>query len=142
MTARLTSAPFEPIGAHQAVRIGLLDDMFGATLADFTASVRELAERVAGDPGLGRRLEQKRAQRTDDELTKPLHTYRREELARSQRCFFGPDPSYHEARHRFVHKLGNAEGQATPRTAHALALNANDPGGTPSRRKHSARSAA
>ena len=30
----------------------------------------------------------------------------REELARSHRCFFGPDPSYHEARRRFVYKLG------------------------------------
>ncbi len=25
---------------------------------------------------------------------------------RSHVCFFGPDRSYHEARHRFVHKLG------------------------------------
>ena len=32
--------------------------------------------------------------------------YRNEELARSYRCFFGEDRSYHEARHRFVHKLG------------------------------------
>ena len=143
MTERLTGAPFEPIGAHQAVRIGLLDDTFGATLADFSASVRELAERVAGDPGLGRRLEQKRAKRTDDELAKPLHAYRQQELARSHRCFFGPDPSYHEARHRFVYKLGGGgEGQATPRTADALALNVNDPGGSTSRRQHSARSAA
>ena len=143
MTARLTSAPFEPIGARQAVRIGLLDDTFGATLAEFRAGVRELAERIAGDPGLRRRLEQKRAQRTDDELAKPLNAYRREELARSYRCFFGPDPSYHEARHRFVHKLGSGgEDQETPRTAHARALNVNGPGGPPSRRKHSARSAA
>jgi putative two-component system hydrogenase maturation factor HypX/HoxX len=141
MTTRLTSASFEPIGARQAVRIGLLDDMFGATLADFRASVRDLAERIADDPGLGRRLEQKHAKRTDDELAKPLHAYRREELARSYRCFFGPDPSYHEARHRFVHKLGGAgAGQETPRTA--LAQNTNGPGGSPSRRKHSARSAA
>ena len=29
-----------------------------------------------------------------------------EELARSHESFFGDDPSYHEARHRFVHKLG------------------------------------
>lgn len=36
----------------------------------------------------------------------PLEAYRREELARSHACFFGPDPGYHEARRRFVHKLG------------------------------------
>jgi hypothetical protein len=26
-------------------------------------------------------------------------------MARSHRCFFGPDSGYHEARRRFVHKL-------------------------------------
>src|SRR5262249_28301452 len=79
MTDRLTSAPFEPIGAREAVRIGLLDDTFGATLSDFRAGVRELAERIAGDPWLGRRLEQKRARRARDEAAKPLHAYRQQE---------------------------------------------------------------
>ena len=32
--------------------------------------------------------------------------YRSEELARSHECFFGADRSYHEARRRFVYKLG------------------------------------
>jgi putative two-component system hydrogenase maturation factor HypX/HoxX len=143
MTARLTSAPFHPIGAHQAVQIGLLDDTFGATLEEFHAHVRELAERIAGDPRLERRLQHKRARRAQDELAKPLHAYRHEELARSHACFFGADPSYHQARRRFAYKLGRAdESQATPRTAHVLALNVNDPDDSPSRRKHSAPSAA
>jgi putative two-component system hydrogenase maturation factor HypX/HoxX len=106
MTARLTSAPFVPIGTRQAVRIGLLDDAFGATLADFHTGTRKLAEQIAADPALGRRLEQKRARRAHDELAKPLQAYRGEELARSHRCFFGPDPSYHEARRRFAYKRG------------------------------------
>jgi putative two-component system protein, hydrogenase maturation factor HypX/HoxX len=105
MTAQLTSAPFVPIGAQQAVRIGLLDEAFGATLADFRAGTRKLAQQIAADPALARRLEHKRARRAHDELVKPLHAYRREELARSHRCFFGPDRSYHEARHRFAYKL-------------------------------------
>jgi putative two-component system hydrogenase maturation factor HypX/HoxX len=105
MTARLTSAPFVPIGARQATRIGLLDDAFGATLAEFRAGVRGLAQQIAADPELARRLEHKRARRAHDELVKPLHAYRREELDRSHRCFFGPDRSYHEARHRFAYKL-------------------------------------
>jgi putative two-component system hydrogenase maturation factor HypX/HoxX len=37
---------------------------------------------------------------------KPLSVYRTEELARSHVCFFGADRSYHEARRRFVYKLG------------------------------------
>jgi putative two-component system hydrogenase maturation factor HypX/HoxX len=143
MTARLTGAPYDPIGTNQAVQIGLLDDAFGATLEEFRAGVRELAERVAGDPGLKRRLQHKRARRAQDEVAKPLRAYRREELARSHACFFGSDRSYHEARHRFVYKLrGPDEGQATPRTAHAFALSVNGPGGLPSSRKQSARSAA
>jgi putative two-component system hydrogenase maturation factor HypX/HoxX len=44
--------------------------------------------------------------RTRDEQIKPLRAYRNEELARSYHCFFGQDRGYHEARHRFVHKLG------------------------------------
>jgi putative two-component system protein, hydrogenase maturation factor HypX/HoxX len=119
MAARLTGSPFVPIGARQALRIGLLDDAFGATLAEFRAGTRVLAEQMAGDADLGRRLEQKRARRAHDELAKPLHAYRREELSRSHRCFFGPDPSYHEARHRFAYKLDAVAGAAAGTLTHA-----------------------
>ena len=44
--------------------------------------------------------------RARDEQRRPLASYRAEELLRSHACFFGPDRSYHEARHRFVFKLG------------------------------------
>jgi putative two-component system hydrogenase maturation factor HypX/HoxX len=106
MTARLTSAPFEPVGAHRAVTLGLLDDAFGATAAEFQAGVRRFAEQLAGDPGLAGRLAAKRHARARDEQRKPLAAYRAEELARSHECFFGADRSYHEARRRFVYKLG------------------------------------
>jgi putative two-component system protein, hydrogenase maturation factor HypX/HoxX len=119
MAARLTGSPFVPIGARQALRIGLLDDAFGATLAEFRAGTRVLAEQMAGDADLGRRLEQKRARRAHDELAKPLHAYRREELSRSHRCFFGPDPSYHEARHRFAYKLDAVAGAVAGTLTHA-----------------------
>src|SRR6185295_18606641 len=98
MTARLTTAPFEAIGTRQAVEIGLLDAAFGATGESFRTEARGLAERLAGHPRMARWLA--------DERVKPLDAYRREELARSHECFFGPDRRYHEARHRFVHKLG------------------------------------
>jgi putative two-component system hydrogenase maturation factor HypX/HoxX len=108
MTARLTSAPFVPVGTRRAVEIGLLDAAFGATAAEFQAGVRRFAERLAGEPGFGARLGAKRHARERDEAHKPLAAYRAEELARSHACFFGPDRSYHEARRRFVHKLGPA----------------------------------
>jgi putative two-component system protein, hydrogenase maturation factor HypX/HoxX len=102
----LTSAPFEPVGTRRAVEIGLLDDAFGDTVESFRAGVSEIAERVAGSPRVADLLDAKRSARRRDELIKPLNAYRTEELVRSHRCFFGDDRSYHDARHRFVHKLG------------------------------------
>ena len=104
MTATLINPPFTPIGAHQAVRMGLLDATFGATLNSFDNHSRDLAERFAADPGLQNQLAQKRLRRARDERAKPLHAYRNEELTESLKSFFGPDPSYHQARRRFVYK--------------------------------------
>jgi putative two-component system protein, hydrogenase maturation factor HypX/HoxX len=105
MTKRLTGPPFTPVGTRQAVRIGLLDAAFGADISAFRAETRALAERLARRPDLDRRLEEKRRRRARDEQIKPLHAYRRQEMARAHRCFFGPDRSYHEARRRFTYKL-------------------------------------
>jgi len=106
LTAQLTSAPFSPIGTRRAVEIGLLDDAFGDNVERFRGRVRAMAKALAADAGLERRLEAKRSSRARDERVKPLAAYRAEEMARSHECFFGEDRSYHEARHRFVHKLG------------------------------------
>jgi putative two-component system hydrogenase maturation factor HypX/HoxX len=108
MTEPLTSAPFTPLGARHAAAIGLIDDAFGATLASFHTGTRVLAERLARDSGLHRRLAHKRARREREEHVKPLRAYRDHELARCHECFFGADPSYHHARARFVHKLAAA----------------------------------
>jgi putative two-component system hydrogenase maturation factor HypX/HoxX len=108
MSRQLTGAPFTPLGAREAARIGLLDDAFGASLASFQTGTRVLAERLARDSGLPRRLQHKRARRAHDEQNRPLDAYRAQELARCHECFFGPDPSYHHARARFVYKLGAA----------------------------------
>jgi putative two-component system hydrogenase maturation factor HypX/HoxX len=103
---RLTSAPFAPVGTREAIELGLIDAAAGASADEFQAAVRDLAEHFAHDPRLDERLADKRRARARDEQIKPLRGYRNEELARSYRCFFGEDRSYHEARHRFVHKLG------------------------------------
>jgi putative two-component system hydrogenase maturation factor HypX/HoxX len=87
MTWRLTSPPFSPLGAREAVRIGVLDDAFGASLASFHTGARVLAERLARDSSLPRRLEQKRARRARDDQTRPLKAYREQELARCHACF-------------------------------------------------------
>jgi putative two-component system hydrogenase maturation factor HypX/HoxX len=49
-------------------------------------------------------LKQKRERRLADERKKPLAVYRQEELAQMRLNFYGSDPSYHEARRRFVYK--------------------------------------
>jgi putative two-component system protein, hydrogenase maturation factor HypX/HoxX len=106
LAARVTRAPFAAVGTANAVDIGLLDAAFGATVESFRSELRDLAEALARYPNLARHLEGKRRRRGRDEQRKPLDAYRAQELARSHECFFGADRSYHEARRRFVYKLG------------------------------------
>jgi putative two-component system hydrogenase maturation factor HypX/HoxX len=119
MTAQLTGPPFTPVGTRRAVEVGLLDAAFGSTVASFRAGARTRAERLARSPGLDRRLVEKRLRRAGDQRRKPLEAYRAEEMARSHRCFFGPDRSYHEARRRFVYKLRSAASSVVPPRARA-----------------------
>jgi putative two-component system hydrogenase maturation factor HypX/HoxX len=105
---------FTPIGTRQAVSIGLLDAAFGDTAASFRAQVQRLADRLARDPDVGHWLEGKRRRRARDEQIKPLSTYRTEELAKCHECFLGADSLYHEARRRFVYKLGAPCAVASP----------------------------
>ncbi len=104
-TARLTRAPFRPVGSREAVRIGLLDAAVGENLEEFRAAAARLAERVAHDGLHESRLRDKQRRRMIDKRVKPLEAYRREEMTRCHHCFFGPDPAYHHARQRFVYKL-------------------------------------
>jgi putative two-component system hydrogenase maturation factor HypX/HoxX len=105
MTADLTSAPFEPLGARRAVKLGLIDHAFGDTAEQFRVGVRRYAKQLASSPARLAELAEKLHSRARDEQRRPLAAYRADELARSRECFFGPDPSYHEARRRFVYKL-------------------------------------
>jgi putative two-component system hydrogenase maturation factor HypX/HoxX len=106
IAALLTAAPFTPLSAPQAVQVGLLDGVLGSNVSAFHIGVLMRARRLAADPQLDHRLERKRRQRTADEAARPLESYRRQELDRCHECFFGADRSYHEARRRFVYKLG------------------------------------
>jgi putative two-component system hydrogenase maturation factor HypX/HoxX len=105
-TARLVAAPFTPVGAREAMWMGLIDAAYGATAEAFETWTRALAARLAQRVGALGLLEAKRRRRARDEQIKPLRAYRNEEMARSHACFFGPDRSYHDARHRFCLKLG------------------------------------
>ena len=107
LTARLTGPPFTALGTRQAVQIGLLDAAFGTTAGRLPLpGARAWPSAWRAPPTSITGWQGKRRRRARDEEIKPLNAYRKEELARSYRCFFGEDRSYHEARRRFVHKLG------------------------------------
>jgi len=97
-----------PIGAREAVEQGLIDDCYGADVPAFAAQVRKQAAELAARPDLARLLTEKRQARARDEATKPLDSYRQEELARMKLNFYGFDPSYHVARYHFVHRVPHA----------------------------------
>ena len=111
------------MGTRQAVEIGLLDAAFGDTLEGFHArsAAWPSAWRATPTSTTGSRASGAGAPATRQ--VKPLNAYRKEELARSYGCFFGEDRSYHEARRRFVYKLG-APCAVTPTVARADALRA------------------
>jgi putative two-component system hydrogenase maturation factor HypX/HoxX len=89
-----------PLGAEEAMRIGLVDDVLPTRTPSIEQEVLEWLEMHTGNDF----FETKKRQRSEDERTKPLRAYREEELAQMKLNFYGFDPSYHVARYHFVHK--------------------------------------
>ena len=89
-----------PLGTPEARSIGLIDDCAGPDTPAFRALIDTVAAGLANgfEPGLA----QKRERRARDEEVRPLEDYRRIELEHMRMNFYGFDPSYHIARHRFV----------------------------------------
>jgi putative two-component system hydrogenase maturation factor HypX/HoxX len=102
MTARL------PLGAPEARSLGLIDDHAGPERARFQALVEAHAAGLAADGVFAQTLAAKGLRRALDEQVRPLADYRREELTRMRMNFYGFDPSYHIARHRFVYRTPQA----------------------------------
>ena len=94
-----------PLSAKHAAALGLIDEAFGDDVPSFVEQVLRTAQHLAAAPDLGEQLERKRASRAADESTKPLESYRSEELERIKLNFYGFDPSYHVARYHFVFKV-------------------------------------
>ena len=92
-----------PIGAIEAVALGLADAAYGHSRAGFDAETATRAQVLADN--YCALMAEKQARRAADEAQKPLATYRAEELKKMHRNFFGFDPSYHVARYNFVHKV-------------------------------------
>jgi putative two-component system hydrogenase maturation factor HypX/HoxX len=103
MASQLTQG-CAPLGTRKAKAIGLIDDAFGEDVGDFETQVRAHAQALAQHPGFWNLLAAKQERRIADERKKPLASYRRDELAQMRLNFYGSDPTYHEARRRFVYK--------------------------------------
>jgi putative two-component system hydrogenase maturation factor HypX/HoxX len=97
-----------PLGTAEACTLGLIDGHAGPDALAFRVFVDIQAAALAGSEKFAPALTEKAARRARDEGLRPLADYRAEELARMRMNFYGFDPSYHIARHRFVHRTPHA----------------------------------
>lgn len=97
-----------PLRAADAQRLGLIDACDDGPREGHENRVIERALALAGSYNHSEQVAAKQARRAADEAHCPLARYREQELARMHRNFYGFDPSYHVARHHFVHKLPHA----------------------------------
>jgi putative two-component system hydrogenase maturation factor HypX/HoxX len=122
--AQRLTAECLPIGAQQAARIGLADkvlaeevlaeevpaeevpadDVLPGSRKVFADAVREYAASLAERVDYQDLLQAKRARRADDEHTRPLDSYRAEELGEMSRDIFHDRHDFVAARHAFVTK--------------------------------------
>ena len=94
-----------PWGTAIAKEIGLIDDVFGETAAEFREILKKKAEEIAALPYFDKLLMAKRFQRKKDERVKPLAKYREEELKLMWKNFYENNEGFNEKRFRFVHKI-------------------------------------
>jgi putative two-component system hydrogenase maturation factor HypX/HoxX len=97
-----------PLAARAAAAQGVIDAAFTPSVDAFEVEALARALALAADPEHARQVAAKQSQRASDEAIKPLAAYRAEELARMRLNFYGFDPSYHVARHHFVHRKPHA----------------------------------
>jgi putative two-component system protein, hydrogenase maturation factor HypX/HoxX len=100
---RLTSE-CKPLGAADALAIGLVDELLGSDGHALRTRIGAWAEALAAHAEFDTWLQHKRRQRALDEAAKPLESYRQDELRHMWDNFYGSDPGYHVARRRFVRK--------------------------------------
>jgi putative two-component system protein, hydrogenase maturation factor HypX/HoxX len=97
-----------PLAAREALAMGVIDEIGPGARDAFLAAIETLAARLAARPDFDALLAAKRECRVADETKTPLAAHRAAELERMKMNFYGFDPSYHVARHRFVHRTPHA----------------------------------
>jgi putative two-component system hydrogenase maturation factor HypX/HoxX len=93
-----------PIGVQAAARTGLVDAVLPGDSTGFVERVAARAAALATADDYAARLAARNQRRDADTRERPLAAYRAAELLRMRLNFYGFDPSYHVARHRFVHR--------------------------------------
>lgn len=99
----------QPLGVRRALEIELIDETLAGGRGLFLAQLMDRAEDLARHPEHDEMIDLKKRMRAQDEAHRPLESYRAEELLQMEKNFFGPDPSYHQARRRFVYKTRPSE---------------------------------
>lgn len=94
----------QPVGAAEALRIGLVDTVLPGDRAAFDAAALEYALDLATSGRADRIINAKRAARAADEQRRPLETYRVRELAEMSRDIFDDRYGFAATRHAFVTK--------------------------------------
>jgi putative two-component system protein, hydrogenase maturation factor HypX/HoxX len=107
--ARLTEECL-PLGAAEAVEIGLADALLPGARPAFDEAVLAHAQALAAHPELADWLSTKAAVRAADERQRPLATYRVRELAEMSRDLFDDRSGFDAARRAFVLKRRTAPG--------------------------------
>ncbi|WP_299787127.1 hydrogenase maturation protein [uncultured Shewanella sp.] len=100
-----------PLGAQAAANIGFIDTVFPEEPTAYRFELQRHVEELAAEHQFEQLLANKCQMRDLDEALKPLASYRQEELARMEECFWGEGSQYHEKRRNFVFKIACA---ATP----------------------------
>ncbi|MDQ6980160.1 MAG: hydrogenase maturation protein [Ghiorsea sp.] len=120
---RITQARL-PMDVGEALDLGLLNDVITGEKIGFVSAVKTKAAALAEQDNIYKMLQEKEAQRDQDEAEKPLSTYREEELKRMKKNFYGFDPSYHVARYNFVYKVCKSRTPLTLAAHRSMGTNA------------------
>lgn len=97
-----------PMSTFEALEYGLIEQVGAADPEQFEREVAAKAAELASDGAFDELIRDKQSVRLTDERERPLSEYRRDELEHMKLNFYGFDPSYHVARHRFVHHAPHA----------------------------------
>ena len=104
-TAAALTNDCRPIGAAHTARMGLVDRTFPGDPGAFERVVERQAYRLATADNHAILLDAKRDRRAADEQRKPLHVYRREELAEMRADILHDRHDFAAARQSFLNKF-------------------------------------